>query len=231
MDTNPNPDHANSGSEQPSTPESSPASPSEAPQSPPAAPSPYVAPPAPQAIQPPLPPQQPLGTPPAMEGQPGVVQQPASPYAQPAVPQPVQPGMQAPAVAENPEKNYFLALAFSFLLGTLGVDRFYLGYIGTGILKLVTFGGFGIWHFIDLMLISFGKLKEKGNPAPLEGYTKHHSSIKPVAILLLVIDVLVIVGFILLMIFGIVLGAISASQDPSSQPLTPVYSQPSTFSN
>jgi len=51
-------------------------------------------------------------------------------------------------------KKWIVALLLSILLGSLGIDRFYMGYIGTGILKLITFGGFGIWWLIDLILIA-----------------------------------------------------------------------------
>ena len=54
-----------------------------------------------------------------------------------------------------------MALILSIFLGELGIDRFYLGYIGTGILKLITCGGFGIWWLIDLIMIATGKLKPK----------------------------------------------------------------------
>ena len=57
-------------------------------------------------------------------------------------------------------KNWLVALLFSILLGGLGVDRFYMGYVGLGILKLITFGGFGIWWLIDLILIAAGELKD-----------------------------------------------------------------------
>ncbi len=50
-------------------------------------------------------------------------------------------------------KKWIVALLLSIFVGSLGIDRFYMGYIGTGILKLITFGGFGIWWLIDLILI------------------------------------------------------------------------------
>jgi TM2 domain-containing membrane protein YozV len=58
-------------------------------------------------------------------------------------------------------KSKTTAILLSVLCGYIGVDRFYLGYIGTGILKLVTFGGFGLWYIIDLILIATGKLTPK----------------------------------------------------------------------
>ena len=58
-------------------------------------------------------------------------------------------------------KSKVVALILSIFLGELGIDRFYLGYIGTGILKLITCGGFGIWWLIDLIMIATGKLKYK----------------------------------------------------------------------
>ena len=61
----------------------------------------------------------------------------------------------------NEMKSKVVALILSIFLGELGIDRFYLGYIGTGILKLITCGGFGIWWLIDLIMIATGKLKPK----------------------------------------------------------------------
>ncbi|MGN1403084.1 MAG: TM2 domain-containing protein [Ruminococcus sp.] len=58
-------------------------------------------------------------------------------------------------------KSKTVALVLSIFLGELGIDRFYLGYTGLGILKLITGGGFGIWWLIDLILIATGKLTAK----------------------------------------------------------------------
>lgn len=54
------------------------------------------------------------------------------------------------------EKSFVTTWLLSLLVGALGVDRFYLGKIGTGILKLVTFGGMGIWWLIDLIMTLTG---------------------------------------------------------------------------
>ncbi len=50
--------------------------------------------------------------------------------------------------------NWLLTLIMSILFGSLGVDRFIMGHVGLGILKLITLGGCGIWWLIDLILIA-----------------------------------------------------------------------------
>lgn len=50
-------------------------------------------------------------------------------------------------------KSPTVAIVLSLFLGFLGIDRFYIGNILLGILKLITLGGFGIWTIIDWFLI------------------------------------------------------------------------------
>lgn len=69
---------------------------------------------------------------------------------------------------QQPEqKDFLVALLLSILVGSIGVDRFYLGYIGLGIVKLITFGGCGVWTIIDIILIAMGKLPD-ANGQPLK---------------------------------------------------------------
>lgn len=42
----------------------------------------------------------------------------------------------------------------SWGIGYFGADRFYRGEIALGIVKLITFGGFGIWWLVDAIIWS-----------------------------------------------------------------------------
>lgn len=63
-------------------------------------------------------------------------------------------------------KDKTTAIILSALLGGLGVDRFYLGYTGMGVLKLLTGGVFGVLWILDIINIATGKLQ----PADGSGY-------------------------------------------------------------
>ncbi|MGV8141010.1 MAG: TM2 domain-containing protein [Candidatus Woesearchaeota archaeon] len=52
------------------------------------------------------------------------------------------------------EVKWVLLLVMSIIFGWLGVDRFMMGKVGTGLLKLFTLGGLGAWWLIDLILIA-----------------------------------------------------------------------------
>jgi hypothetical protein len=58
------------------------------------------------------------------------------------------------------DKKYMTAVLLSFFLGFMGIDRFYLGYTGAGVGKLLTLGGCGIWALIDLINIAMRKLPD-----------------------------------------------------------------------
>ncbi|MBW2040218.1 MAG: TM2 domain-containing protein [Deltaproteobacteria bacterium] len=67
---------------------------------------------------------------------------------------------------ELSDKKRLPALLLCLFLGALGIHRFYVGKVGTGILTIVTIGGFfGIWPLIDLIMIIAGTFKDKqGRP-------------------------------------------------------------------
>lgn len=71
-------------------------------------------------------------------------------------------------VNNNPERvsaelnsKWLITLLLCIILGYWGAHRFYNGKHGTAILMIITFGGFGIWYIIDLILIILGQFKDK----------------------------------------------------------------------
>ena len=89
---------------------------------------------------------------------------PESPYAQ--------YGYNAPQQAPVSDKSFVATWLLSFLIGFLGADRFYLGKIGTGLVKLFTIGGLGIWWLIDWIMVLAGATRDKYG-RKLAGYDQH----------------------------------------------------------
>lgn len=67
------------------------------------------------------------------------------------------------------DKSWLAALLLSIFLGGLGVHRFFVGKIGTGLLQLFTFGGLGIWALIDIIMIATKQFKDKDGRIVSEG--------------------------------------------------------------
>ncbi|WP_370526194.1 TM2 domain-containing protein [Cellulomonas sp. JH27-2] len=107
------------------------------------------------------------------------------------------------------EKSFVATWLFAWFLGYFGVDRFYLGKVGTGLLKLVTFGGCGLWWLIDLILVLAGAQRDKEGRR-LAGYDQH----KKVA--WIVTGVLVLIGGVTGAITGVAAGG-STSGSSSSE--------------
>lgn len=85
----------------------------------------------------------------------------------------VVPNIAAVTIPENPHKNYVELLVITTLFGFFGVDRFYLGKVGTGLAKLVTFGGFGLWYCTDAIIALSGAARQNGSDLPLQDTAKY----------------------------------------------------------
>ncbi|MDQ0375830.1 TM2 domain-containing protein [Cellulomonas humilata] len=155
---------------------------------PPPPPSPPVAPPPPppetQVIGPPPPAPAPDGSAPAASygAPPPAASYGAPPPAGYGAPPPAAYGSAAaygppgaygpPPVVGVSDKSFIATWLFAVFLGFFGVDRFYLGKVGTGVLKLVTLGGCGIWVLVDIILVLAGAQKDKVG-RPLAGYDEY----------------------------------------------------------
>jgi len=99
----------------------------------------------------------------------GAILFPAPPVADvpPSSPPPIsapQPARATSAPSATPAagtSKFYPTFFLGVFLGVFGVHRFYVRKIGTGLLQLFTFGGLGIWWFVDMIMILLGKFKDK----------------------------------------------------------------------
>ncbi|PIN73223.1 NINE protein [Candidatus Woesearchaeota archaeon CG10_big_fil_rev_8_21_14_0_10_45_16] len=60
------------------------------------------------------------------------------------------------------DKKRWVAFFLCLFLGTIGVHRFYVGKVGTGVLYIFTSGLFLVGWFVDLVMIFAGSFTDKG---------------------------------------------------------------------
>lgn len=88
----------------------------------------------------------------------------------------------------EPEKSFVTTWLLSLFLGQFGADRFYLGQMGLGFLKLLTCGGCGIWALIDLIRVLAGSVKDKYG-RPLRGLRENQNLAIIVSVVVIVLGV------------------------------------------
>ncbi len=82
---------------------------------------------------------------------------------QPQVPWQGQPAQYPGQMMAGQQKSWGVTILLCYLLGYLGVHRFYTGRIISGIFQLLTFGGLGIWVLVDLIMIVTDNFTDSDN--------------------------------------------------------------------
>jgi TM2 domain-containing membrane protein YozV len=89
---------------------------------------------------------------------------------QPTIGVPPMPSASTPPT-DSKASEFWTVFLLGLFLGVFGVHRFYARKFKSGIVQLLTFGGLGIWSFVDVVTILLGKFKSSTgvlyrNPKP-----------------------------------------------------------------
>ncbi|GAA1511112.1 hypothetical protein BJ978_001555 [Agromyces terreus] len=122
-------------------------------------------------------------------------------------------GAPGASAASAGQKSFVATWLLAWLVGFWGVDRFYLGKVGTGLLKLFTLGGLGVWVLIDLILVLAGAQRDSRGQR-LEGYDRHKK------LAWIVTGAVIALGLVINIITGAAAGARVAS-DAADAPAAP----------
>lgn len=130
-----------------------------------------------------------------------------------------------PKTKPFPRQRHFLAVFFiSFMWGIFGVDRMYLGKWGTGILKLLTLGGFGIWALIDLGAIMGGAMRDKQDREMLQFAEYKRFAYLTTLIFAVVVGLIALInGVILIAVVSLLFDGLQTGNLPGLDMLNGVY--------
>jgi len=61
---------------------------------------------------------------------------------------------------ELSDKEFLPTILLCFFVGIIGVHRFYVGKLATGVAMILTLGGLGIWVLVDFIMICVGSFRD-----------------------------------------------------------------------
>lgn len=110
----------------------------------------------------------------------------------------------ATSVEDKPQ-DFLPTVLFAWFCGAFGIHRFYTGNIAIGVAQLLTFGGCGIWSYIDFIMICFNHFRD-GQGRLLRNYDKN---IGITLFVLSLIPVIIILFLILLLCLALTIPAVA----------------------
>lgn len=80
------------------------------------------------------------------------------------------------AKPKTPPKPFLTTFWLAAFLGIVGADRFYLGHSRSALIKLITFGGLGVWTIGDIIYTLSGKRNDVNNKR-LQDFKEHRDTV------------------------------------------------------